>query len=112
MSDHVTDVAEEMQPMQQRQMFMIRLCSDRAAYEAIPKKRVTIDIGSLRRWLEGAGECEVTLYTPTFMVIKRRDGVEVTVVDDGRMIIRNAPNESAASMIAEGVLPDHVIMKS
>jgi len=93
-------------------MFMIRLCSDRAAYEAVPRKRLRVNLASLKALLERKGDCEVALWTPQFMVIRRRDASEVTIVDDGRMIIRNVADQDAARRIAETLLPDEVMKRS
>ena len=97
--------------MKQAGMFIIRLCSDRAAYEAVPKRRLRVDISALRVSLERRGDCEITLWTPQFMVIKRRDAAEVTIVDDGRMIIRNVADQDMALRIAETLLPDQAIRR-
>jgi len=84
--------------------FIIRLCSDRAAYEAVPKKRLNVDLVSVRHALERRGDCEITLWTPQLMVVKQRDMVEITIVDDGRLIIRNVTGEETARRIAETFL--------
>jgi len=98
--------------MEQAGMFIIRLCSDRAAYEAVPRKRLRVDIASLKVFLERKGDCDVALWTPQLMVIRRRDASEVTIVDDGRMIIRNVADQDIARRIAETLLPDEVMKKS
>ena len=90
-------------------IFMIRLCSDGAAFEAIPKRRFKIDTSKLRLALERRGDCEIAFWTPQLMVAKLRDSVEVTIVDDGRMIIRNVADQGAAQRIAETILPDQAI---
>ena len=98
-----------MRLMEREGLYMIRLCSARAAYEAVPRKRAKLDIMSLKHSLETRGGCEITLCTPQFMVIKRQDGIEVTIVDDGRMIIRNVRNQEEAQGIAETILPDEAV---
>ena len=85
---------------------MIRLCSDRAAYEAVPKRRLRIDLAKLRRTFQLAGDCEVTLWTRQLIVVKRKDATEITIVDDGHLIIRNAMDEQTARNIAETLLPE------
>jgi len=92
-------------PMRQKPMFMIRLCSDHAAYEAVPKKRLSLDMVALKQRIEEGSGWKATIYTPQFLVIKRDDGVEVTIVDDGRMIIRNVADQKSAGEIAEAILP-------
>ncbi len=102
-------IGEEIRRMEHGSTFMIRLCSDRAAYEAVPKKRVKVDIASLRVLLERRGDCEITLCTPQLMVVRRSDATEVTIVDDGRMIIRNVADQDAARRIAEAILPNRTV---
>jgi hypothetical protein len=98
------------EPLERRDIFLIRLCSDGAAYEAIPKRRLRIDIPELKLALERDSDCEVTLSSSQFLVVKRKDTVEVTFVEDGRMIIRNVSDEGAARRIAEGILPARAVL--
>jgi hypothetical protein len=53
--------------------FIVRLCSDKAAYEAVPKSRLKVDLARLRRSLESSGNCEITLWTRQLMVVKKAD---------------------------------------
>jgi hypothetical protein len=92
--------------MERGQAFMIRLCSDKAAYEAVPRRRIKVDLARVRRVLQLTGNCEITLWTRQLMVVKREDAIEITIVDDGRMIIRNVTDEQAARSIAEALLPE------
>jgi len=92
--------------MEDHGLFMIRLCSDGAAYEAVPKRRLRLDIPNLGRSLTRRGDCELLLSNPQFMVVKWKHQAEVTIVDDGRMIIRNAADQGDARTIAETLLPD------
>lgn len=95
-----------MAQMEEGAAFMIRLCSDRAAYEAVPKKRLKVDLTRVKVSLERGGDCEIALWTPQLMVIKQRDAAEITIVDDGRLIIRNVADEDTARRIAETLLPN------
>ena len=95
----------EMRPMQQKPVFMIRLCSDHAAYEAVPRKKLSLDMAALKQTIEEGSDWRAVIFTPKFLVIKRDDGVEVTIVDDGRMIIRNVADQKSAGEIAEAILP-------
>jgi len=98
--------SEEVGPMEDHGLFMIRLCSDGAAYEAVPKRRLRLDIPNLGRSLTRRGDCELLLSNPQFMVVKWKHQADVTIVDDGRMIIRNAADQGDARTIAETLLPD------
>jgi hypothetical protein len=97
--------------MERGPAFIIRLCSDRAAYEAVPRTRFKVDLARLRRSLEHGGNCETTLWTRQLMVVKQRDATEITIVDDGRLVIRNVADEEAARKIAETMLPELVASK-
>ena len=45
------------------------------------------------------------------MVVKKTDATEITIVSDGRLIIRNVADEEAARKIAETMLPGLVASK-
>jgi ArsR family metal-binding transcriptional regulator len=45
------------------------------------------------------------------MVVKLRDATEITIVDDGRLIIRNVADEEVARKIAETLLSELVASK-
>jgi hypothetical protein len=92
-------------------MFVVRLCSDKAAYEAVPRTRLKVDLTRLRRSLEGCGECEITFCTRQLMVVKQRDATEITIVDDGRLIIRNVTDEQTAQRKAEELMPKLTLSK-
>jgi len=97
--------------MEHEAAFMIRLCSDKAAYEAVPRTRFKVDLARLRRSLERTRNCEITLWTPQLMVTKQADATEITIVDDGRLIIRNVADEQAARKIAQKLLPELMVSK-
>jgi len=97
--------------MEREAAFMIRLCTDKAAYEAVPRRRFKVDLARLRRSLERRGNCEITLWTPQLMIAKQTDAIEITIVDDGRLIIRNVADEQAARKIAETLLPELMVSK-
>jgi hypothetical protein len=94
--------------MQHGAAFIVRLCSDKAAYEAVPRNRVKVDLARLRRSLERGENCKTVLWTQHLMVVKRKDTTEITFVDDGRLIIRNVAGEEAAQKIANDLLPQLV----
>ena len=97
--------------MEREAAFMIRLCTDKAAYEAVPRRRFKVDLARLRRSLKRRGNCEITLWTPQLMIAKQTDAIEITIVDDGRLIIRNVADEQAARKIAETILPELMVSK-
>jgi hypothetical protein len=97
--------------MERGRAFIIRLCSDKAAYEAVPTRRLKVDLTRLRLSLERGGDCETTFWTRQLMVVKQRDATEITIVDDGRLIIRNVADEQTAQRIAEALMPKVTLSK-
>jgi hypothetical protein len=79
-----------------------KLCSDHLSIEAIPRKAAKIDLERLRdRSFSGF---ELMLWTSQFVVLRNRDGHEITLRRDGRMIIRKAPSEQVAERAANEIM--------
>lgn len=87
--------------IEQSQLFF-RLCSDHLSIEAIPKKRLLVDLDAIKN--RQLGQHEIILWTPHFVILKNRSGHEVTLRKDGRMIIRNAESEEIAQQSASEAL--------
>jgi len=79
-----------------------KLCSDHLSIEAIPRKPVRVDLPRLKS--EVLSNLQVLLWTPQFVVLRNREGHEVTLRRDGRMIIRKAPSELAAERTANDMM--------
>jgi hypothetical protein len=79
-----------------------RLCSDHLSIEAIPRKATKLDLARLKdRLISGH---ELMLWTPHFVVLRNREGHEITLRRDGRMIIRKVRSEQVAARAAEEVM--------
>jgi len=70
--------------------------------EAIPKKPLRINLENIRD--KPSNELELLTWTPHFAVLRSRDGEEVTMRKDGRMVIRRAASEDAAKRTAAWIL--------
>jgi hypothetical protein len=83
------------------QLFL-KLCSDHLSFEAIPKHAVKIDLLKLRdQTLRGH---ELVMWTPQFVILKNRQGQEITLRIDGRMVIRKVTAESSARKAASEIM--------
>jgi len=87
--------------IKQAQLFF-RLCSDHLAIEAIPKKRLLIDLEAIRN--HQSNQHTILLWTPHLVVLRNQRGHEVSLRRDGRMIIRKAESEEMAKRSAEDAL--------
>lgn len=80
----------------------LKLCSDHLSIEAIPRSSARIDIARLKHHpITGH---EVMFWSPQFVVLRNREGHEITLRRDGRMIIRKAPSEQIAERAANEVM--------
>jgi len=74
----------------------LRLCSGRAAYEAVPYPRLSLDLGRVRRQLELEG---VPVTDARVMLIARFER-EVTIARDGRLLIKSTDATEADRLFA------------
>ena len=88
----------------------VKLCSDRAAFEARLQKRVHFSMDRLKQLLEVENGHEILVYTPHIMVIKSRRGAEVTFSRDGRMLIRKVADIAEAENTAKDML--RIVLKA
>lgn len=64
----------------------LRLCSGRAAFEAVPRPRLSLDLGDARARLEATG---LAVVDARVMLIVRMEA-EATVSRDGRVLVKSA----------------------
>jgi len=81
---------------------LFKLCSDHSAVEAIPKRKVDIDLMRAKDNLNP--EYRVAMSTPHFLVLRGLSGEDITLRKDGRMIVRNAESEEKARAAATRIL--------
>jgi hypothetical protein len=89
---------EMLEPSEQ---LFFKLCSDHLAIEAIPRRQVHVD---LSRFKDHFGDYAITLWTPSFVVLKGSSGEEITLRRNGNMIIRNTGSEEVARVTATKIL--------
>jgi len=87
--------------IKQDQLFF-RLCSDHLSIEAIPKKRLLIDLEAIKN--HQPNQHTILLWTPHLVVLRNQRGHEVSLRKDGRMIIRKAESEEMAQRSAADAL--------
>lgn len=75
----------------------LRLCSGRGAFEAVPRPRLDVDLGQVRRRLEAKG---VPVVDARVLLIAQL-GEEVTVSRDGRVLIKCHDLEEARRVFHE-----------
>jgi hypothetical protein len=83
--------------------FTVKLCSDRAAFEARLQRKLILDMNEVERRLKLSKRHEITLFTP-HVIFLRTGSAEITLSRDGRMLIKRVQNEAEAARLAREVL--------
>jgi len=81
----------------------VKLCSDRAAFEARTAKKLSLNMGEVKRTLEESKEHKIVVYTPHIIILKS-GFAETTLSRDGRMLIKRVSNEAEATKLAQRIL--------
>ena len=77
----------------------VRLCSDKAAFEALISRRVVFNMNEAKKRLEKASNYKIIVYTPHLLVL-RCGKAEVTLSKDGRMLVKQVEDENEAKLVA------------
>ncbi len=81
----------------------VKLCSDKAAFEARAIKNVSLNMGEVEERLRSSKLHKIILSTP-HIIILRTGTVETTLSRDGRLLIKKVQNEAKAARLAQGIL--------
>lgn len=81
----------------------VKLCSDKAAFEARTWRKLSLNIDEVKRTLERSNEHKTVIHTP-HMIIIRSGKAETTLSRDGRMLIKRVSNEAEATQVARQIL--------
>ncbi len=82
---------------------LVRLCSDKAAFEARPQRRIYFDMDSVRRLFQAVKTYGILVHTPYLIILKSKTNREITFSEDGRMLLKRVSNEEEAKTLAYDV---------
>ncbi len=82
---------------------IVKLCSDKSAFEVRTVKRFTLDMRKVKLALGHNGLHEIIVDTP-HMMIARIGKAEATISRDGRMLIKRVCDETEAKHVANQIL--------
>ena len=80
---------------------LVRLCKSSAAVEAIPGRKTKLDLDGLEDRLSDAGYAIITNLGPIMVVRKGEKGVEITIYDTGRLLLKTKDRDAAMREIKE-----------
>lgn len=81
----------------------VKLCSDRAAYEARTGRTLHLNMGEIKKRLDQSKESKIIVYTPHIVII-RTGRAEITLSKDGRMLIKRVASKTEATHVAQRLL--------
>ena len=80
--------------------FIIKLCSDGAAFEAKSKNRVKLDLTSIGEELAILMKMKIRVSLPVILILEGDDGQSITIYPSGRLLLRKFPSEASAQQAA------------
>jgi len=83
---------------------LVRLCSDRAAFEVRLQRKINFNMDEVKYLFEAAKSHEIVMHTPYILVLRDCKGSEVTFSKDSRMLVKRALNKDEAEAVAREVL--------
>ncbi len=90
---------ESQSPLQ----LFVKLCSDKAAFEARTARKLSLNMDQVKRTLEESREHKIVVHTPHIVILKS-GCAETTLSRDGRMLIKRVSNEAEATKVARQIL--------
>ena len=83
--------------------FFVKLCSDKAAYEARLKRQTSFNLLHVKHLFEATGEYQILVDTPHILILKNSKKREVTFSKDGRIIIKKVADKAEAEKVAQEI---------
>ncbi|MFW9787282.1 MAG: hypothetical protein ACFFE2_09210 [Candidatus Thorarchaeota archaeon] len=85
--------------------FIIKLCSDGAAFEVKSKKRVKLDLPSISEKLASLMGMRIRVSLPVILILEGEDGQSITVYPSGRLLLRKFLSEEKARQTVLEISP-------
>ncbi|MFW9889087.1 MAG: hypothetical protein ACFFER_12950 [Candidatus Thorarchaeota archaeon] len=80
-------------------LFLLKLCTDGAAYEVQPKKQIKLDLPALSQELAAMTKMRIRVSLPAILVLEDDDR-SVTIYPSGKLLLRKFQSEESAKQIA------------
>jgi len=87
------------------EQFVLKLCSDRTAFEIRPKKPLTLDLLSLKNELVDKTGMKARLCLAAILLLEDDQGRVVSIFPTGRLLLRKFSTQDSAEEIARLIAP-------
>ncbi|MFW9927734.1 MAG: hypothetical protein CW716_00090 [Candidatus Bathyarchaeum sp.] len=85
--------------------FIIKLCSDGAAFEVKSMQRTKLDLISVSEELASLTRMRIRVKLPVILILEGEDGQSITVYPSGRLLLRKFPSEESVRKTALEISP-------
>jgi ArsR family metal-binding transcriptional regulator len=80
-------------------LFLLKLCTDGAAYEVRPRKQTKLDLPAISEELASMTKMRIRVSLPAILILEDDDH-SVTIYPSGKLLLRKFPSEESAKQIA------------
>lgn len=87
------------------ELFVIKLCSDGAAFEVKSKNKVKLDLASISEELATQMKMKIRVSLPVILILEGDDDRSITIYPSGRLLLRKYPSEETAQQAALLISP-------
>ncbi len=77
-------------------LFIIKLCSDGAAFEVKSKNKIKLDLASLSEELATLMKMKIRVSLPVILILEDDEGRSITIYPSGGLLLRKFPSEESA----------------
>lgn len=81
-------------------LFMLKLCTDGAAFEVRPKDRTKLDLPAISEELASMTKMRIRVCLPAILILENDDHHSITIYPSGKLLLRKYPSEESAKQIA------------
>ncbi|MGQ4870765.1 MAG: hypothetical protein ACP6IT_02880 [Candidatus Thorarchaeota archaeon] len=85
--------------------YTVRLCSEKAAFEIRPRKRVTVTLESIGEGVAELTGMRIRVVLPAILILEDENERGITLFPDGRILLRGYASESEAQQVAGRIVP-------
>ncbi|MFW9809761.1 MAG: hypothetical protein ACFFE6_10330 [Candidatus Thorarchaeota archaeon] len=86
--------------------FIVKLCSDGAAFEVKPKQRTKLNLTSISEEFASVTGMRIRVSLPVILILEGEDGQSITVYPSGRLLFRKFPSEESVRRTALEISPN------
>ncbi|MHA2063987.1 MAG: hypothetical protein ACXABY_06335 [Candidatus Thorarchaeota archaeon] len=81
-------------------LFILKLCTDGAAFEVRPKDRIKLDLPAISDELAAVTKMRIRVCLPAILILEDDEKRSITIYPSGKLLLRKFSSEENAKQIA------------